>query len=101
MNYPTEFAGSKVIAIRDLTIGYDSETKDYKARLPTSGSSQMITFQLENGCLMTLRTSGTEPKIKYYTEFKSTSLDKARKELEIYVEAMLTVCLEPEINGLS
>ena len=28
----------------------------------------MITFYFENGCVATLRTSGTEPKIKYYTE---------------------------------
>lgn len=37
--------------------------------LPVSKSSQMITFYFENGCVATLRTSGTEPKIKYYTEF--------------------------------
>ena len=30
----------------------------------------MITFTFENGCVATLRTSGTEPKIKYYTEHK-------------------------------
>lgn len=28
----------------------------------------MITFMLGNGVVATLRTSGTEPKIKYYTE---------------------------------
>ena len=38
--------------------------------LPVSPSSQMITFTFENGCVVTLRTSGTEPKIKYYTEHK-------------------------------
>jgi phosphomannomutase len=39
--------------------------------LPVSKSSQMITFTLENSCIITMRTSGTEPKIKYYTEFCS------------------------------
>merc|ERR1719378_1614239 len=34
-----------------------------------SQSSHMITFWLENGVVITLRTSGTEPKIKYYTEY--------------------------------
>lgn len=28
----------------------------------------MITFTFQNGCVATLRTSGTEPKIKYYAE---------------------------------
>ena len=37
--------------------------------LPTS-SSQMITFTFEDGSVATLRTSGTEPKIKYYVEVK-------------------------------
>lgn len=37
--------------------------------LPVSKSSQMVTFTFENGITATLRTSGTEPKIKYYTEF--------------------------------
>ncbi|XP_061627241.1 phosphoglucomutase-2 isoform X4 [Phyllopteryx taeniolatus] len=36
--------------------------------LPTSRSSQMITFTFSNGGVATMRTSGTEPKIKYYTE---------------------------------
>ena len=36
--------------------------------LPVSASSQMITFTLEGGRPLTLRASGTEPKIKYYFE---------------------------------
>lgn len=36
--------------------------------LPTSKSSQMITFTFANGGVATMRTSGTEPKIKYYSE---------------------------------
>lgn len=37
--------------------------------LPVTRSSHMITFSLQNGVVATLRTSGTEPKIKYYTEY--------------------------------
>lgn len=44
--------------------------------LPVSKSSQMITFYFENGCVATLRTSGTEPKIKYYTELACKPGDK-------------------------
>lgn len=57
-----------VKSIRDLTTGYDSSTHDHKPLLPVSKSSQMITFNFENGLIATLRTSGTEPKIKYYAE---------------------------------
>ncbi len=31
----------------------------------------MITFTLINGSVITLRASGTEPKIKYYIELKT------------------------------
>ena len=39
--------------------------------LPTSKSSEMITFIFDNGVTATIRTSGTEPKIKYYAEIAS------------------------------
>jgi len=58
----------KVVAVRDLVRGYDSEQPDKKALLPTSKSSPMITFKFDTGLVVTIRVSGTEPKIKYYTE---------------------------------
>ena len=50
--------------------------------LPVSKSSQMITFTFEEGIVATLRTSGTEPKIKYYTEI----CGNPGKEYAEYVE---------------
>lgn len=40
--------------------------------LPVSSSSQMVTFTFTNNVTITLRTSGTEPKIKYYSEIRGT-----------------------------
>lgn len=37
--------------------------------LPVVRSGHMITFTLQNGFVATLRTSGTEPKIKCYAEY--------------------------------
>lgn len=59
----------KIESIRDLTIGTDTSQPGGKSLLPSSKSSQMITFTFENGTVITLRTSGTEPKIKYYSEY--------------------------------
>lgn len=59
----------KISGIRDLTTGTDTAQPDGKSMLPSSRSSQMITFTLENDTVITLRTSGTEPKIKYYSEY--------------------------------
>lgn len=69
--YPTKCGEFEIVHVRDLTVGYDSETEDQKPTLPSSKSSQMITFKFANGCVATLRTSGTEPKIKYYTELRT------------------------------
>ena len=86
--------------IRDLTIGYDSATPDNFPTLPVSSSSEMITFKLENGCVFTIRTSGTEPKIKYYSELASSSTEQARKELKVVVNAIGNELMEADKNGL-
>lgn len=59
----------KIATIRDLTTGIDTAEADGKSLLPSSKSSQMVTFTLENETVITIRTSGTEPKIKYYSEY--------------------------------
>ena len=66
----------KAIAYRDLTIGYDSEQPNKKPVLPISKGSQMITFRFDNELLLTIRASGTEPKIKYYADFRVTDKDE-------------------------
>ena len=66
----------EIISVRDLTTGYDSTQLDEKAILPTSKSSEMITFEFANGLVVTLRTSGTEPKVKYYTELRAPPEEK-------------------------
>ncbi|KAG5460988.1 MAG: phosphoglucomutase 2-like 1, isoform CRA_b [Olpidium bornovanus] len=56
LQYPTRVGGVPVTYICDLTIGYDSQRPDKTPLLPTSASSHMISFRLENGCYFTLRT---------------------------------------------
>ncbi|CAL1703944.1 unnamed protein product [Somion occarium] len=72
-SYPSSIADLTIIAVRDLTIGYDSSNPPtYKPTLPLS-SGHMVQFRAENPndgtkISLTIRTSGTEPKIKYYLE---------------------------------
>lgn len=65
----------------------------------------MITFYFENGSIVTLRGSGTEPKLKYYTELsgpaKSASEQAAiRAELNEVVQAVIHFFLRPDFFGL-
>ncbi|KIK63778.1 hypothetical protein GYMLUDRAFT_259462 [Collybiopsis luxurians FD-317 M1] len=72
-NYPQYIAGVDITRVVDLTIGYDSANPpSYQPSLPLS-SGHMIQFRGEQRSegtkiVLTVRTSGTEPKIKYYLE---------------------------------
>jgi len=60
-------------------------------------------MQFSNGVVATLRTSGTEPKLKYYCEIKgdAASPEAARAELDRTVELIIDEMLQPEVHGLS
>ena len=66
----------------------------------------MITFWLENGIVITLRTSGTEPKLKYYTEYCAKpglvkeSWVELETELSRIVEDTVDILLQPTLNNL-
>jgi len=102
--YPESLGGVPVVNTRDLTTGFYSS--DRIGVLPTSKSSHMITFWLENGMVITLRTSGTEPKIKYYTEYcakpgiEESSWGGMEDDLRRTVEETVQELLQPEINQL-
>ncbi|CAO3613777.1 unnamed protein product [Mucor hiemalis] len=101
LNYPKTIGGHQVTSVRDLTVGYDSNTKDHKPTLPVSASSEMITFRLANNTVFTIRTSGTEPKIKYYSELRGESEQQAKIDLHGVVEAIGDELMEYEKNGLA
>lgn len=104
--YPTSIMNGEyeIEGIRDLYTGYDSSTPDKKATLPTSTSSQMITFTFKNGAVITLRTSGTEPKMKYYAEMcgkpEEKNWAKLSSTLKIMVDATVEEFYQPTKNGL-
>ncbi|VDK72381.1 unnamed protein product [Litomosoides sigmodontis] len=104
--YPQKIGKFDVKYVRDLTIGYDNEQPENKPILPLSTSSEMITFTLSDGSWTTIRASGTEPKIKYYIEFKSPpgktkkDLVDVQKQLADLEQAVIDNLLEPKANGL-
>ncbi|XP_071550030.1 phosphopentomutase isoform X2 [Panulirus ornatus] len=104
--YPNSVGNGRfsIASVRDLTTGYDSSQPDKQAVLPVSSSSQMITFYFSNGCVLTLRTSGTEPKIKYYSEMCAKPEQEDWKALEAelgeLVEAVVQELMQPQENGL-
>ena len=93
--YPTELGGQYYVTeVRDLTTGYDSSQLNKKAILPTDPKTQMITFRFSNGIVATLRTSGTEPKIKYYVEYCASMEQRYSKS------RVVIIGMNWEINSL-
>ena len=74
--HPARVANREVQRWRDLTLRYDSDSKDHRPILPLSSSVHMITCWLgghiptdkihavDEGIRFTVRASGTEPKVK-------------------------------------
>lgn len=58
---PSAIGGLAVVAMRD-----------YRAGVPGLPKSNVVAYLLEGGSRVTLRPSGTEPKIKYYFELRET-----------------------------
>ncbi len=101
--YWTECAGHKVVSLIDVTKGYDSSTADNASTLPLTPESHMIMFEFDNGCSVTLRTSGTEPKIKFYTEIagkQGQARADVQEALHQFVDRLVEEMLQPGVHGL-
>ena len=92
--------GERIVGVRDLTTGVDTEASDGKAKLPLSSSSHMITYRFANGATATLRGSGTEPKIKWYAEMVGKNRKDTISRLSALVDAIIEEMLQPDLNGL-
>ncbi|KAJ7349354.1 hypothetical protein DFH08DRAFT_865203 [Mycena albidolilacea] len=102
--YPQEIAGMTITSVVDLTTGYDSTNPPtYQPSLPLS-SGHMIQFRAkqENGTkvVLTTRTSGTEPKIKYYIEANGMDPTAVQDVLVKVVEELGTTWMEAEKHHL-
>ncbi|EJD05673.1 phosphoglucomutase 1 [Fomitiporia mediterranea MF3/22] len=104
-NYPSTIAGLKVTSIRDLTVGYDSTNPPtYQPTLPLS-SGHMIQFRAQSDLddtkiTLTIRTSGTEPKIKFYLEGSGSDVRNVKTILPKVVAELRDVWMEAEKNEL-
>lgn len=109
-SYPTKLGEWPIARLKDITEGYDSSEQDKKLRaLPLDKSGQMLSFELDvqdkpekglDGLRGTVRTSGTEPKCKYYLEGWGTDKQVVQKALQRLRDAIATEWLKVEQEGL-
>ena len=82
---PKMIGGMKVTAVRDYLKGIrvcDGKTEE--TGLP---ASDVLYFELENGCWVCVRPSGTEPKIKLYVNTNHAEKQKAEELNALLCEA--------------
>eukprot|EP00770_Monocercomonoides_exilis_P010149 MONOS_10098.1-p1 / transcript=MONOS_10098.1 / gene=MONOS_10098 / organism=Monocercomonoides_exilis_PA203 / gene_product=phosphoglucomutase (PGM) / transcript_product=phosphoglucomutase (PGM) / location=Mono_scaffold00444:11540-13273(+) / protein_length=554 / sequence_SO=supercontig / SO=protein_coding / is_pseudo=false len=89
-----------ISSVRDLHTGFDSTSADHVATLPVSPEAEMLTLTFTNGAVITVRTSGTEPKIKWYSELTGPNRDEVVRELQMVVDAVVENLLQPKVNNL-
>lgn len=69
-NIPKELGGSKVVLTKDFQLlkAYDGEGNESAITMPQS--SNVLQWYTEDGTKVSVRPSGTEPKIKFYVEVR-------------------------------
>ncbi len=82
---PTVIGGEKVVEIRDYKVLEAKDLRNGKTTPINLPKSDVLQFFTESGSKITVRPSGTEPKIKFYFSMKGDAngnLDQAMKLLD-------------------
>ena len=77
-NIPQTIGGLKVTGTKDYSVSLEKDfigNKELKIDLP---KSNVITFILEKNCSVTVRPSGTEPKIKIYVSAFESTMEESK-----------------------
>lgn len=95
-NPPKEMAGSKILLYKDFAslVQTDAITGEKKS-LSMPDTSNVLQYFTEDGSKVSIRPSGTEPKIKFYIEVKGdinsrADYDKADAAADVKIKAVMT-----------
>ena len=108
--YPSELGPFTVTEIQDLNTGFHSTAPNQTTTLPIQSSPMLqFTFKVKNtdhvsftGAWMTIRASGTEPKLKYYIEVagKGKDLNLVKKCVDEKAKEMESLVLTEWLHDL-
>jgi len=95
-NPPKEMAGSKIVLYKDFQALQQTNTvTGEKTILDMPESSNVLQYFTEDGSKVSIRPSGTEPKIKFYIEVKGevksrADYDKANAAADEKIKSVMT-----------
>lgn len=73
-NPPQEIGGSKVVVWKDYQTLEKTDATGVKSKLDMPDTSNVLQWFCEDGTKISVRPSGTEPKIKFYIEIKDSTM---------------------------
>ena len=88
-NPPAEFAGHKVVAVRDYKADTIKNLETGEVTPTGLPNSNVLYYELTNDAGVCVRPSGTEPKVKFYYGVKGTSLADADEKSAVMGKAVL------------
>ena len=97
-NPPREIKGIKVLLVKDYKLRKETNLSTGEEKVIELPKSDVLQFFLEGGSKITVRPSGTEPKIKFYFGVKGLLPDKSKFE---EVNAKMRIELNEMIEALN
>ena len=88
-NPPAEFAGHKVVAVRDYKADTIKNLETGEVTPTGLPNSNVLYYELTNDAWVCVRPSGTEPKVKFYYGVKGISLADADEKSAVMGKAVL------------
>ena len=88
-NPPAEFAGHKVVAVRDYKADTIKNLETGEVTPTGLPNSNVLYYELTNDAWVCVLPSGTEPKVKFYYGVKGTSLADADEKSAVMGKAVL------------
>jgi phosphoglucomutase len=79
-NTPLTLGGSKVVTLKDYELGKETDVASGASKALDYPKSDVLQFVTEDGCIISARPSGTEPKIKFYCSVKTNLASKDEYE---------------------
>ena len=70
-NTPQSLGGSKVVCLKDYEMGKETDLNTGAVKRLDFPKSDVLQFITADGCIVSARPSGTEPKIKFYCSVKT------------------------------
>ena len=87
-NVPTQFAGVKTVLANDYSVATTKNLETGEETKLAFPPSNVLSYELEDGTLLSFRPSGTEPKIKAYIMTRGKTNEEALANKEKYDKAI-------------